>query len=177
MGKYFKNGMSKAEMVKVSRERIGSRLSSLRKKNGDKQKDVANLINVSKGQISRIEHGKSDMKASAVSLLADKYDVLAETFFNDNGLVYPGMMIKLIKATGYEEHTETLMRFTGFHTDKVIEKDKGNELLTLYMIALDCCYNYSDPLNEMIRKINQAKQRDMMQYYLEKAEVWARENN
>lgn len=176
MGKYFKNGMSKAEMVKVSRERIGSRLSSLRKKNGDKQKDVANLINVSKGQISRIEHGKSDMKASAVSLLADKYDVLAETFFNDNGLVYPGMMIKLIKATGYEEHTETLMRFTGFHTDKVIEKGKGNELLTLFMMALDCCYNYSDPLNEMIRKINQAKQRDMMMYYTEKAEVWVKEN-
>ena len=176
MGKYFKNGMDKAEMISVSRKRIGKRLSDLRKKNGDKQKDVAEVINVSKGQISRIEQGEADIKASAISLLADRYDVLAEAFFNDIVLAHPYTMLKLIKAAGYEEYSEPLMRFTDFHTDRVIEKGKENELLTLFMMALDCCYNYSDPLNEMIRKINQAKQRDMMPYYTEKAEVWVREN-
>lgn len=87
-------------MKKQGRLRVGSRIRYLRKKNSEKQRDIAEIIKVSGSQVAKIEAGNADAKASAVLILANKYDTYAETFFNEDGKMPSELIKKIIRLLG-----------------------------------------------------------------------------
>ena len=128
MGKYYDAGTTYDEMRITGRKNIGSRIRFLRKSHGDKQKDIAELCEVTKSYISKVELGKSDIKASMIPLLADRYDVYAETFFIMDGSLPTGLIEMILEAAGYEKYKDELTSKMFMMANMAIERGNGKSL-------------------------------------------------
>lgn len=142
--KYFDSQMSTSEKIQDSRKRIGNRLGNLRRTNSEKQKEMAELLKVSRSQISKIEQGNADLKASAIPILAEKYDVYAESFFNKDGQIPQEMILRITKAAKLENE-ENIVRYTDKLMNKVLDSDKAETFAKLFFVILRDCYLYNNP--------------------------------
>lgn len=61
-----------------TREKFGARLRELRQKNGEKQDELAELLEVSKSQISEMENGNKTTTLEKFALICEHYKVSAD---------------------------------------------------------------------------------------------------
>lgn len=61
-----------------SKEKFGQRILEQRKKHGDTQKALAQLLGVGETQISEIERGKTTTSAERIALICEHYKVSAD---------------------------------------------------------------------------------------------------
>jgi transcriptional regulator with XRE-family HTH domain len=67
---------------------IGSKIKTIRTRNGDSQSDLANKLNFHKSYLSRIENNKVTPNIDTLIHISDIYDVKLTYFFDDDeGLV------------------------------------------------------------------------------------------
>jgi len=158
MGKYYEQGTTYMEMKSIGRKNIGNRLRFLRKAYGDKQKDVAELCDVTDSYISKIELGKSDIKASMIPLLADRYDVFAETFFNEDGIIPEELVKKIIREFELEEYEPQVIKYANTLTDRAVERGNGRVLAEMMYVILKLCAEESHPLEYMERGAQRVKE-------------------
>lgn len=60
------------DILKISeRERIGQRIVELRKERGLSQKELAEMVGITPGNLSRIEAGKYDTKLESLARIAE----------------------------------------------------------------------------------------------------------
>lgn len=158
MGKYYDAGTTYDEMRITGRKNIGSRIRFLRKSHGDKQKDIAELCEVTKSYISKVELGKSDIKASMIPLLADRYDVYAETFFSSDGML-PGNLISMIlKTAGYEKYTDDLIPKMFMMANKAVDRGNGKVLADMLYVIMKLCSEEKYPLEYIGHEIQRVKE-------------------
>ena len=135
MGYYFDDSVSNREKRATGRRRIGERLRALRKARKDRQKDIAEICGVSAAQISRVESGKSDLDASAVMVLADRYGVAAETFFHEFGSLATDFVRRLLRSVHMESEEARFLRYSDYMLKQAIQSE-NEEMLFKYMLAL-----------------------------------------
>ena len=145
MGTYYPDGTAYEEMKDIGRQNIGRRLKNLRIGYGDKQKDVAELCDVTKSYISKVERGKSDIKATMIPLLADRYNTYAESFFNDQGEINEGLIRRILRMNHLEEMSKTVATRMNLMADMAF--DRGNEATLLRMLyaVLKACGETDHP--------------------------------
>ena len=158
MGKYYKSGTTYSEMKNIGRKNIGSRLRFLRKRHGDKQKDIAEICEVTDSYISKVERGKSDIKASMIPILADRYDVFAETFFNDDGIIPEELIKKIIHEFKLDEYESQVIRYADTLINKAIERGNGKALAEMMYVTLKLCAEESHPLEYMGREAQRVRE-------------------
>ena len=61
-----------------SKELFGQRLLEARKRAGEKQTDLAQLLEVGKSQISELENGKKSTTAEKIALICEHYHISAD---------------------------------------------------------------------------------------------------
>ena len=158
MEKYYKSGTTYSEMKNIGRKNIGSRLRFLRKRHGDKQKDIAEICEVTDSYISKVERGKSDIKASMIPILADRYDVFAETFFNDDGIIPEELIKKIIHEFKLDEYESQVIRYADTLINKAIERGNGKALAEMMYVTLKLCAEESHPLEYMGREAQRVRE-------------------
>ena len=159
MIQYFPSSTTLKDKITEARKRIGSRIRVLRKGNGGRLKQLASDLGISYSQISRIENGKSDIKASMIPVLAEKYGVLAESFFNDDGKAYPDMILKLVRSAGYEKSEERLMHYMEYQMNHLIDSGDAWDFLSVLLFMLQSWGQYDDPIGYLDGRLSQAKER------------------
>ncbi|MCI8538524.1 MAG: helix-turn-helix transcriptional regulator [Oscillospiraceae bacterium] len=60
------------------KQKFGARLFEVRKKNNEKQKELAELLGVGDTQISEIEHGNKTTTVEKLSIICRHYNVSAD---------------------------------------------------------------------------------------------------
>lgn len=78
------------------------------------------------------EKVNADLKASAIPILAEKYDVYAESFFNYNGQIPQEMILRIIKAAKLENE-ENIIRYTDKLMNEVLKFDKAENFAKLFL--------------------------------------------
>ena len=146
MSKYYESGTTYNEMKAIGRKNIGDRLRFLRKKYGDKQKDVAELCDVTNSYISKVELGKSDIKASMIPLLADRYDVYAETFFSSDGKIPADLITMILEAAGYAKQKDDMTSKMFMMANKAIERGNGKTLADMIYAIIKLFSEEDHPL-------------------------------
>ena len=169
MIQYFSVLTSTKEKLKEARRRVGSRLKVLRNKNNDYQKDLAEELGISASLISRVEKGEADIKASMVPFLAEKYGVLAETFFNDDGKAYPDMILKLVRSAGYTEHEDTIMKCISYQVDNIVNSDKSYDFLSVFFLALQAWERKDAPVDYLDEKLPLIREGKIVEEYIKMA--------
>ncbi len=61
-----------------TKENFGNRLRALRKKHGEKQEDLGEILDVTKTQISEMEKGKKTTTLEKFALICEHYQVSAD---------------------------------------------------------------------------------------------------
>lgn len=161
MGIYYPDGTTYDEMKDTGRQNIGHRLKTLRKGYGDKQKDVAELCEVTDSYISKVERGKSDIKASMIPLLADRYGVVAETFFHENGAIPEEIFCKLFAAADAEPYKDNILLQFNYLTDRAVERGNGKILLEMIYTMMKLCSESDNPWMDSFREIDIARGKDI----------------
>jgi transcriptional regulator with XRE-family HTH domain len=164
---YFSKKLSFKEKQHIGRTRIGKRLRNLRRKHNEKQKEVAELIGVSRSQITRIENGSADLKGSVIPILADKYGTYAETFFTENGSVSCDMLARLLNSVSLSCDDDAAREYLEEMVDRVITQGRSEELLLMFYTSIRTCCNYKKPLEHIseemskIDKVHSSKELEM----------------
>ena len=108
-------------MNKTSKEEIGKRIRDLRKKRGEKQKDLAELLSATQNSISKVENGTSGLSLANLIKVAEHYNV---------SLDY------LCKGEGGTDILDTLKKYIGFCYSRMegISDDNNSHLIPFLSI-------------------------------------------
>lgn len=161
MGRYFNDSKSNIEKRKEVKQYIGRKLKELRVAHHDKQKDVAELCGISAAQVSRAEHGKSDLEASVIPLLADRYDIAAERFFSDQNVLGAEIIQRLIEANKLEGKSKTIVNKVNYLTNQAIGMGNADTLLRLLYAALMACSKHKQPVDGFFAELACIKDIDL----------------
>lgn len=64
--------------IMTERERIGQRIVALRKEKGLSQKELAEMVGITPGNLSRIEAGKYDPKLESLARIAEPLGLMVD---------------------------------------------------------------------------------------------------
>ena len=161
MGYYFDDEVNDEERMQRSRKYIGERIRSLRKIKQEKQITVAETCGISKTQISRIEQGKGDLNACMIPVLADRYNVFAETFFNKGGYLPDELFDRFLHELDLDEHKEKILKEVLHLADKAIERGNGRAMAEMMYVTLKLCAEEDHPLEYIGRETQRVKEGDV----------------
>ena len=154
MAKYFRSGMSKKDKVSEARTIIGERLRSFRIRNNLYQREVADMINISSSTMSQIERGKLDIKASALPILADEYDVVVEAFYRDNDFSSNLLSYLVQMSSVSEDKKDTVFKWISQKTSKINYASKADFMLKMLCFSTSLATDYDEPEMQLYNKLD-----------------------
>ena len=175
MARYTNVKLSTEENYHNIREMIGDNLKSLRKSHGDRQQDVGELIGCKQSHISSVEHGKGDLKASDVAILADRYNVYVENFYNESGTIHFDLITRLLRKVSLNTDSSDVKGYLDSLIEGIIKVDKFEDFLRLFFVSLITCYNYKNPMDHISREVELAKEKDVLKHLEQRAKMWGLE--
>lgn len=175
MARYTNVKLSTEENYHNIREMIGDNLKSLRKSHGDRQQDVGELIGCKQSHISSVEHGKGDLKASDVAILADRYNVYVENFYNESGTIPFDLITRLLRKVSLNTDSSDVKGYLDSLIEGIIKGDKCEDFLRLFFVSLSTCYNYKNPMDHISREVELAKEKDVLKHLEQRAKMWGLE--
>ena len=168
MGKYFKGGTDIETIRKKEMEYIGQRISTLRTEHNDTQKVIADICGVSSSYISKVEKGKSDVKASIIPVLAERYDVYAETFFNEDGNISDCLIAEIINNVAINAESSAVRDYLRKIVQKIIEDGKSEDLFKMFYVSAKTCLNYEKPMEHITSEMYRSMEYDIIKDIEEK---------
>ena len=175
MGRYTDDAVTLKENRSSIRAVIGDNLKRLRHSKGDKQRDLGDILGSNQPYISAVENERADIKAYMIPILADRYGVYAESFFNEDGDIPSDLIARILRRVSLEADKADVSGYLNDMIDKIIKHDKEEELLKLFYASIDICYNYSKPIDhlEEINKVRDESYLDRLSY---RSRIWGMEN-
>ena len=102
--------------IRTSKQ-IGSRLRELRERAGVSQEKLAELVEVSKGQLQKYEYGKNMMNTEKLQLAAEALSVPVQEFFIEGDDVLPlavseRLLLDSYRAIPNKDIQESILKIT-----------------------------------------------------------------
>ncbi|MCR5104632.1 MAG: helix-turn-helix domain-containing protein [Eubacterium sp.] len=141
---------------------IGNNLRRLRIANSDKQKELGDILGTNQPYISSVERGKADIKAFMIPILADRYDVYAESFFNENGEIPFDLIARLLHGVALEADKDDVKDYLNELVEQILRDGKGTDFLKLFYASALTCYNYSKPMEHIKEELDKAKSEEYL---------------
>ena len=111
--------------------------------------------------ISKVEKGDSDIKASMIPFLADRYDIYAETFFSEDGRLPAGLIETILEAAGYAKYKGEITSKMFMMANKAIEQGNGKSLADTMYATLKLFSEERYPLEFFGREAQRVKSGDV----------------
>ncbi len=162
MGKYFKSGTNIKTIRKEEMAYIGQRINKLRTSHNDTQKVIAGICGVSESYISKVEKGKSDVKASIIPVLAERYDVYVETFFSEDGNVSDCLIAEIINNVAINADNNDVRDYLRKIVQKIIEDGKSEDLFKMFYVSAQTCLNYEKPMEHITSEMYRSMEYDVI---------------
>lgn len=175
MNKYTDDRKSLKDNKQNIRAIIGNNLKRLRKAHRDKQRDLEDVLGSNQPYISAVENKRADIKAYMIPILADRYGVYAESFFNEDGGIPSDLIARILRRVSLEADTADVSGYLNDLVDKIIKHDKEEELLKLFYASIDICYNYSKPIDHL-EEINRVRDESYLDRLSYSSKIWGLEH-
>ena len=160
MGRYFEDGTDIKTIRGEEMKYIGRRIKHLRTIHNDTQKELAKLCDVSGSYFSKIEKGRSDVKASIIPVLAERYNVYAETFFNEYGNISDCLIGEIINNVALNSDSNDVRDYLKRVVEQIIEGGKAEELFKMFYVSAKTCLKYEKPMDNIASEMYRAKEYD-----------------
>ena len=157
MGRYTDDAVTLKENRSSIRAVIGDNLKRLRHSKGDKQRDLGDILGSNQPYISAVARGQADIRAYMIPILADRYDVYAESFFNENGEIPFDLIARLLHSVVLEADTDDVKDYLNELVEQILRDGKGKDFLKLFYASVFTCYNYSKPMEHIKEELDRVE--------------------
>ena len=157
MGRYTDDAVTLKENRSSIRAVIGDNLKRLRHSKGDKQRDLGDILGSNQPYISAVERGQADIRAYMIPILADRYDVYAESFFNENGEIPFDLIARLLHSVVLEADKDDVKDYLNELVEQILRDGKGTDFLKLFYASVFTCYNYSKPMEHIKEELDRVE--------------------
>lgn len=169
MGRYTNDTVTIKKNRESIRTVIGDNLKRLRRLKKDKQRDLGDILGTNQPYISAVERGKADIRAYMIPILADIYDVYAESFFNENGKIPFDFIAKLLHSVALEADKDDVRDYLDGLVEQIVECGKSDDLFKMFYVSIKTCLKYEKPMDNIASEMYRAKEYDVIKELENKA--------
>lgn len=163
MAIFTKASENNKERKNEIQKRIGNRMKKYRAKKKLKQREIADILDLSVACVSSYENAKKTIPAYILALLAEEYNVNVETFYQiDNPIVYTDNLVKYFVSgvTSNKMYFQNTVNYMNHLGEKAVENMGFYRMFDiLYVVLRNCADGVSDLsiLTEQIANINRVE--------------------
>lgn len=172
MGRYTNDTVTLKKNRESIRTVIGDNLKRLRRLKKDKQRDLGDILGTNQPYISAVERGKADIRAYMIPILADRYDVYAESFFNENGEIPFDLIARLLHSVALETNIDDVRDYLNELVEQILRDGKGTDFLKLFYASALTCYNYSKPMEHIKEELDRVENDGYLDDLSYRARLW-----